>query len=155
VRGLVAAYDYRGPVAAAVVTAKVRGARAGWASLGALLATHVAAAAPTVDAVTWVTTAPARRRLRGVDHAAVLARHVARALGLPAVEALRVTREGGEERFVCRSELPGTDLLLVDDVVTTGTTARRAAEALVAGGAAPPWIAALARAGAHPLGERL
>jgi predicted amidophosphoribosyltransferase len=48
--------------------------------------------------------------------------------------------------------LPGSNVLLVDDVVTTGTTAWRAAAELRAAGAGRIELAVLARAGTHPLG---
>jgi predicted amidophosphoribosyltransferase len=61
--------------------------------------------------------------------------------------------DGGDGRDGYRAlrPLPGTDLLLVDDILTTGSTLVRAATALVAAGAAPPHVAVLARAGPHQL----
>jgi predicted amidophosphoribosyltransferase len=148
----VAALDYRGPVAAAIVTAKVAGAHGGWPVLADLLARRLRAAAPSVDAVTWVTTAPSRRRRRGLDHAEVLAAVVAAALDLPLVPTL-VARAGGDDRdrYRAAGPLPGTELLLVDDVLTTGATAVRAATVLCEAGAGRPHLAVLARAGPHPL----
>jgi predicted amidophosphoribosyltransferase len=152
VSATVGALDYRGPVAAAIVTAKVAGAHAGWGPLGRLLAARVASDPPPVDAVTWVTTAPGRRRRRGVDHARALAVAVAGALDLPLACTLsaRAARDG-RDRYRARSTLPGTELLLVDDVLTTGATIARAAAALCEAGAGRPHVAVLARAGPHPL----
>lgn len=150
----VAAHDYRGPVARAVVTAKLTGAHAGWASLGELLAARVAASGlgTEADAVTWVTTSPARRRRRGVDHARVLATAVGARLGLPVLRLLEVVPGGGgRDGYRAVSALPGSELLLVDDVLTTGATARRAAAALVAAGAGNVRLAIIARAGTHDL----
>ncbi|MFA9430089.1 phosphoribosyltransferase family protein [Egicoccus sp. AB-alg2] len=145
-------YDYRGPVAAAVVTAKLGGARAGWQPLATQLAAAVAAAPPDVDAVTWVTTADRRRRARGLDHARVLAETVAFRLGLPALATVAAVDRGrAPDRFVARRRLPGSNLLLVDDVLTTGTTAVRVAGVLQAAGAGALHLAVLARAGSHPL----
>ena len=149
-----AVYDYRGPVAAAIVTAKLGGARRGWRPLAARLAAAVAATPPDVDAVTWVTTADRRRRARGVDHARVLAEAVAVGLGVPAVLTVAATDRGrAPDRFVARHRLPGTNLLVVDDVLTTGTTAVRVAAVLRAAGAGGLHLAVLARAGSHPLVE--
>jgi predicted amidophosphoribosyltransferase len=149
----IAVADYQGPVSAAVVTAKVRGAHGAWAPLARRLAARVAAERPEVDVVTWVTTPPARIRARGLDHAEVLARGVGRSLERPTVRLLRAD-EGGPagDRYTVRTRLPGTEVLLVDDVVTTGATAWRAAAALRAAGAGRVVLAVLARAGTHPLG---
>lgn len=149
----VAAFDYRGPVAAAVVTAKVAGARAGWPALAEVLAERMRDARVDADVVTWVTTPAVRVRARGGDHAKVLATEVARALGLPCVALLEArTGVADRDRYRARRTLPGTHVLLVDDVVTTGATAWRAASCLRAAGAGRVELAVLARAGTHPLG---
>jgi predicted amidophosphoribosyltransferase len=149
----VAAFDYRGPVAAAVVTAKVAGARAGWPALATVLAARVAGSTIDADVVTWVTTPSERVRARGCDHAKVLAAEVARALKLPCI-ALLEARTGApdQDRYRATRTLPGTHVLLVDDVVTTGATAWRAASRLREAGAGRVELAVLARAGTHPLG---
>jgi predicted amidophosphoribosyltransferase len=152
VDGTIAVYDYRGPVATAVVTAKLHGAVAGWVPLGQVLATTVEAADPDVDLVTWVTTPRVRVRSRGMDHARVLAASVAERLELPLVGVLGAARgEAGRDRYEPLLDLPGSNVLLIDDVVTTGSTAVRAAAALRQAGAGRIVLAVLARAGAHPL----
>lgn len=150
-----AVYDYRGPVRAAVVTAKLARAGAGWAALAPALAGRVRAADPAVDVVTWVTTPSGRVRERGFDHAALLASHVGAALGVPVLRLLEAEElSTGHDRYRLRAgpALPGTHVLLVDDVCTTGATAVRAARALQAGGADRVELAVLARAGSHQLG---
>lgn len=142
--------DYRGPVPRAIVAAKVAGAVAAWPALADRLGEHVAATSPPVDAVTWVPTDRDRARRRGVDHAAVLAAGVARHLDLPLVRALRPSADGP----VADVALPGSDLLLVDDVLTTGATAAAAATALRSAGAGTVHLAVVARAGDHPLAAR-
>jgi predicted amidophosphoribosyltransferase len=146
-------YDYRGPVSAAVVTAKLAGARSGWVHLAAALAERVQAREPEVDVVTWVTTPARRVRQRGIDHAAVLAAAVGRALDVPVARLLDAAADGSDrDRYRARLTLPGSFVLLVDDVLTTGTTAARAATVLRAAGADRVELAVVARAGTHPLG---
>ena len=150
--GTLAVYDYRGPVATAVVTAKLHGAVAGWVPLGRALAATVDAEAPDVDLVTWITTPRVRVRSRGIDHARVLASAVADRIELPLVGVLGAVPGGdGRDRYEAIVDLPGSNVLLVDDVVTTGSTAVRAATALRQAGAGRIVLAVLARAGSHPL----
>lgn len=150
----VAAYDYRGAVATAVVTAKLTGAHAGWRALAEMLTERVVARGLDADVVTWVTTGPTRRRRRGVDHAELLARAVGARAGLPVLRLLeaRSSRQL-PDRYRAVRTLPGSEVLLVDDVVTTGATALRAARALTAAGAGDVRLAVIARAGTHVLGD--
>lgn len=144
--------DYRGTVAAAIATAKLGGARAGWTPLGDRLADHVRETDPDVDAVTYVTTAPSRVRTRGVDHAARLAARVGLALDVPVLRLLEVAEVADGDRYRAVRPVTGGSLLLVDDVLTTGATAWRAAAALHEAGADAIHLAVLARAGSHALG---
>jgi len=149
----VTSYDYRGPVARAIVAAKVGGAWRGWGPLAADLARRLPRLALEVDAVTWVTSVPARVRQRGIDHARAIAVVVARAVDAPLIRLLDVDLGARhQEGFVARMVVPGTDILLVDDVLTSGATAWRAAAALRDAGAGTIVLATLARAGSHPLG---
>ncbi len=147
-----AVYDYRGPVAAAVVGAKIGGAWAAWLPLADDLARRVRDDPPEVDVVTWVTTPARRVRARGGDHAELLARAVGRAIGVPVARLLDAEADGEDrDRYRPSISLPGSQVLLVDDVVTTGATAVRAATALRAAGADRIVLAVVARAGSHPL----
>lgn len=105
--------------------------------------------------VTWIPTTTRRRRLRGFDHAQLLARHVSAELGVPCQPTL-VRGAGPAQTGATRHErLTGPRLwgvrglrglvLAVDDVVTTGATASAAAHALRASGADEVWILAAAR----------
>jgi predicted amidophosphoribosyltransferase len=151
IRRTVAAFDYTGPVAASIRTAKLSGAWAGWSWLGSHLAAAARSTADDVDAVTWVATDRRRARRRGFDHAELLAKAVAGRLRLPCVGLLETDERREIPIRVRVSSLPATSLLLVDDVMTTGVTASRSAGALLRAGAGEITLGVVARAGHHPL----
>ncbi|MGH9033322.1 MAG: ComF family protein, partial [Acidimicrobiia bacterium] len=160
----VAVFAYEGVARELVARVKYRQARAALPWLAATVAMAVAAACPSqsLDAVTWVPTTPARRRRRGFDHAELLARRVARALGLAVVATLRrgpgppqtglpsADRRAGPA-FAVAAAVPKR-LLLVDDVATTGGTLAAAARALRGGGAERVVAATAARTPRHAPG---
>ncbi len=110
----------------------------------------------SIDVVTWAPTSASRRRHRGFDQGEVIARTVARQLGLPCRRLLERTGAAGPQTgrgraerlhgpaFRARPDREGRRVLVVDDVVTTGASLHAASEALVAAGAGGTVLAAVA-----------
>ena len=133
---------------------KYRNARSSLPFLVRGMAALVAGDSP--DVVTWAPTTPSRLRARGFDQAELLAKGVARHLGLPSRRLLR--RGAGPAQtgrdaaarltgpvFFSRAGAGGRRILLVDDVVTTGATVAAAARALREAGAGGVHVVAAAR----------
>jgi predicted amidophosphoribosyltransferase len=100
-----------------------------------------------VDVVTWAPTSAHRAGARGFDQAELLARAVARELGVPCRRLLyrshgpAQTGRSRAERlhgpvFRARQPRRGLRVLVVDDVVTTGATLLAARDALLGAGVA-------------------
>lgn len=145
---IVAAFEYGGPVRDLVLALKLNGRRGAACPLAAAMCSAARTAGLVGTTVTWVPGRPGDIKVRGYDHAEVLATGVAAGLGLPATRALRRQRAvqdqsglGAAERrtnlrgaFRARP-VPGERLMVVDDLLTTGATAVACARALKAGGA--------------------
>jgi ComF family protein len=97
---------------------------------------------------------------RGYNQALEIARPLAQTLEIPldisSLEKCRATssqakssvnerRRNLKNAFVCKSDLSGERILLVDDVLTTGATLNEAARTLKAHGALQVWAAVVAR----------
>lgn len=140
-----AVFQYGGPVADAIHRFKYRGRSDLGVILGSLMGRVAAQWSGEIDAVVPVPLHWRRRRRRGYDQAALLARPVAKALGVPLL--LRGLRRARHTRS--QTELPHQErarnvdgafvvhrmhgferVLLVDDVRTTGATMGAARSAL-------------------------
>ena len=122
---------------------------------------HVRALGFDFSCVSYVPRRASQRRLCGVDQARVLARALAKELGLPCVKLLsrcgfsrRQHTLGPAERvqnvrgkFRARKHPVQGDVLLVDDIVTTGATATECARVLLLAGARRVVVFAPARGG--------
>lgn len=132
--------QYRGPVADVVVRGKLRGLHAVWRPCGRMLRVPGVA-----DVIVPVPTDRRRRRERGFDHTALLARGLRDASGLPVLAAVRAPSDGLDRgrdaghahgrRWPVVRRLDGARVVLVDDVVTTGATLREVAAACRRAGA--------------------
>jgi ComF family protein len=149
VSGPGAVFEYGGPVADAVQRFKYDGRSNLGAALGLLMAADAWNLVGKTDAVVPVPLHWRRRRARGYDQAALLARPLGKSLGVPVLlRGLRRVRNTPSQVDLPHSErqrniagafapwrLRGVGrVLLVDDVRTTGATLRAASEALKAGG---------------------
>ena len=155
---------YRGAVREAIHRYKFSGVRAYARPFGLLMAQCVQdrpEMAP--ELITWAPLSRKRRRERGYDQGELLARAMAKQLGLPAVPTLVKARhtqpQSGLDSAEARranalgayailngAEVAGRRVLLADDVVTSGATLSECARTLLEAGAECVWCVTLAQA---------
>lgn len=145
--GVLVAVPFAGRARDVLLGFKYRNRRQVAGHLAGLLVNRLARAGQRVDVVTWAPTGPRRRRGRGYDQAELVARRVARQLGVPCRRLLDRDAAAGAQTgrtragrlagpsFRASPRVPAATVLVVDDVVTTGATLRAAADALRAAGA--------------------
>lgn len=117
--------------------------------LGLLMAEAASSLGEELDGVTWVPMSPQKLRRRGYNQSELLAKAVAKELGLPAWDLLEQVRETDTQHNLTRAQRAdnvrgayrakgatlGKRVLLVDDIVTTGATLRACAQGLYGAGA--------------------
>ncbi len=119
-------------------------------TLGAMMADEFLSQKMHADIAVYVPMTQAEEKKRGFNQSELLARDVAKRLGLPLLPALVKIRETsaqkelkGKERadnldgaFTCIfNQIKGRKILLIDDVFTTGATANACTDALLKEGA--------------------
>jgi predicted amidophosphoribosyltransferase len=156
--GIIAAVPFTGRARRIVLALKYRNRRQAARHVARLLVNRLIelGVPPQVDVVTWAPTGRDRRHRRGFDQGEIIARTVARQLGLPCRRLLerspasasqtgrsRAQRLDGPE-FTARPDVAVRRVLVVDDVVTTGATLRAAQAALERAGAQSVFLCAVA-----------
>lgn len=128
---------------------KFRGYRGYASSIGRLMALAIWSTGISADGVTYVPLSPAGGKQRGYDQSRLLAKAVARALGLPLFSLLLKVRETQPQHqlprrrrkqnvknaYLAFPEAAGKRLILVDDIVTTGATLMECGGTLLRAGA--------------------
>ena len=110
------------------------------------------------DLVTSVPVSPKRYRERGYNQSELIAKYIAKELGLPYRSLLG--RNNGDHQmgndkktrfeqvkgaFYAQKSIDKVRILIIDDVVTTGATLDACARELKAGGAKNVWAAVIAK----------
>lgn len=159
VKQVLAPWDYAGAARSLILALKLRGRRSAAEPLAEAMTKEAFARGLEGSAIAWVPGHRADTRLRGYDHAEVLAAEVGARLGLPVLRLLRragprradQTALGREDRwenlegaFLARNCRAG--VVVIDDLVTTGATAGACSEALRNAGAQTVELLAACRA---------
>ena len=147
-RQVLAPWDYAGAARSLVLALKLRGRRSAAAPMADAMCREALACGLESSAITWIPGRAADKRVRGFDHAEVLAGEVGARLGLPVMRLLRRTgvRRADQSSLSRKDRWANLDgafaatespagVLIVDDLVTTGATAGAGSVALLSAGA--------------------
>ena len=159
-KGIRAPYLMEGAIREAVHDLKFRNPRASAPCLGRLLSRYFLEKPLPAGFLVPVPLHRRRLRQRGYNQSALLAKDLAKRVGIPVSEGTLVRikdnppqvsldraqrMENVEGSFECGDDVKGKAILLVDDVATTGSTLSACGAALKEGGAASVWALVLAR----------
>lgn len=114
---------------------------------------------PTETVITYIPTLPSHVRIRGYDHARLLASYIAEKQGLKLENSLerltssvqhgssrKLREEQARRAFKARQNLDTeVPYVIVDDIVTTGSTMKYASLALKSAGIKTVWVASATR----------
>lgn len=114
---------------------------------------------PEATVVVPIPTISHHKRIRGYDHADLIASHFAKSRNISKQNILKrknnsiqhtadrsKRRLQAEEAFYCKDSLdPNVPYLIIDDIVTTGSTIKAATRVLKGAGVNEVWVAAIAR----------
>ena len=143
---------YEGSVRASILRYKFRGSRSYSQSYGRLLAMKLLQEDISFDILTWAPISRRRKWRRGYDQVELIAKAVAKELGVPPVSTLKKTRHNrpqsrlkdaaarranvlGVYRVTDPGSIAGKRVLLLDDILTTGATVSECARTLLTAGA--------------------
>lgn len=158
--GVRSSFRFEGTIRRAVHRLKYNNLRAIARPLAALMAEHFATSPVPGEALVPMPLHPRRLRERGYNQSLLLARELAKLVGLPVAECVSRIRYASPQTkaasaaerhenvagcFACRCNLGGQGLIIVDDVATSGATLDACAAALKTAGAGPVWGFTLAR----------
>ncbi|MGN1031079.1 MAG: ComF family protein [Butyricicoccaceae bacterium] len=162
-RGVYTVFRYRDALRRAILRMKFRHAVSYADTFGVILADRAQELALPADCVTYVPISALRMHFRGFNQSEIMARAVAKELGVPCVPAMhrrmfsrRQSKLSHEQRqsnaaraFYLRRgcDLTGKHVLLIDDIITTGATIRSCADLLRRAGAVEVTALVLANAG--------
>lgn len=147
---VLAPFAYRGGLCGTLHRFKFQGRRALAEPLGRQMARVLPREeAGSFDGVAWVPMTAKSRRKRGYDQSFLLAKAVARELGLPCLSLLEKLRETDVQHSLSKTKrvqniknaygaapnAAGKKILLIDDIVTTGATLTECARQLYRAGA--------------------